>query len=140
MLARVKNDLGVISLNKILLDQIVHQAMEPYRGHVWLANYKGASSDALIKVGGYEAIAEKTYRMNGDRLYMRLFVMVSFGKSISGVCRSIIDSIVRDVTESLGVEIDDIEIIVTAVVSKKTARRHITFSYKAISAAGASAK
>jgi uncharacterized alkaline shock family protein YloU len=130
MLVREKNDLGVITVNSITLDQLIAHALEPYKGSVWLANYKGPSSETLIKVGGYEAIAERNFRMNGDRLYVRLYLLISFGKSIRSICREIIDQLASDIEQCLQIPLHDIEIVVTGVVSKKIAPRHIVYSYR----------
>ncbi len=135
MLAKDKNEYGFISINSILLDQIIHKALEPYRGKVWLADYKGPSSDTLFRLGGFDALAEKEVVNDEKGLYIKLYLVLSFGTSISTACRDIIFSIADAAESMLQVEVRDVAVQVTGVYSKKIAQRDISYSLRGIRAA-----
>ncbi|MBR0139559.1 MAG: Asp23/Gls24 family envelope stress response protein [Firmicutes bacterium] len=135
MLAKENNENGLISLNSILLEQIIHKALEPYKGKVWLANYKGSASDTLFKLGGFDALAEKEVVNDEKGLYVKLYLVLSFGTSIGSTCRDIIFSIDEAAGSMLQLKVWDVAVQVTGVYSKKIAQRDISYSLRGIRAA-----
>ena len=118
MLTQSNNSLGALTISRQIIDQIVEHAFESVEGKLWLANYKGAVSDVLVKIGGFDAIAEKKVEMHDDKLYIKLYVISRLGESIAENCGIVMQRIARDVTEMLELPLDNIEIAVTGTVSK----------------------
>ncbi|MBR2099498.1 MAG: Asp23/Gls24 family envelope stress response protein [Firmicutes bacterium] len=118
MLTQSNNSFGALTISRQIIDQIIEHAFESVEGNLWLANYKGAVSDVLVKIGGFDAIAEKKVEMRDDMLYVRLYVVSRLGESITENCGLVMERIARDVTEMLELPLGNIEIAVTGTVSK----------------------
>ena len=118
MLTQSNNSFGALTINRQIIDQIIEHAFESVEGNLWLANYKGAVSDVLVKIGGFDAIAEKKVEMRDGMLYVRLYVVSRLGESITENCGLVMERIARDVTEMLELPLGNIEIAVTGTVSK----------------------
>ena len=86
MLTQIKDNMGTLTVSRQIIDQIIEHAFEPLEGKLWLANYRGAVSDVLVKLGGFDAIAEKKVEMHGDKLFIRLYVVSRLGESITENC------------------------------------------------------
>ena len=118
MLTQSNNSFGALTISRQIIDQIIEHAFESGEGNLWLANYKGAVSDVLVKIGGFDAIAEKKVEMRDGMLYVRLYVVSRLGESITENCGLVMERIARDVTEMLELPLGNIEIAVTGTVSK----------------------
>ena len=118
MLTQIKDNMGTLTVSRQIIDQIIEHAFESVEGNLWLANYKGAVSDVLVKIGGFDAIAEKKVEMRDGMLYVRLYVVSRLGESITENCGLVMERIARDVTEMLELPLGNIEIAVTGTVSK----------------------
>ena len=118
MLTQSNNSFGALTISRQIIDQIIEHAFESVEGNLWLANYKGAVSDVLVKIGGFDAIAEKKVEMRDGMLYVRLYVVSRLGESITENCGLVMERIARDVTEMLELPLGNIEIAVTGTVSK----------------------
>jgi uncharacterized alkaline shock family protein YloU len=118
MLTQSNNSFGALTISRQIIDQIIEHAFESVEGNLWLANYKGAMSDVLVKIGGFDAIAEKKVEMRDGMLYVRLYVVSRLGESITENCGLVMERIARDVTEMLELPLGNIEIAVTGTVSK----------------------
>jgi uncharacterized alkaline shock family protein YloU len=118
MLTQSNNSFGALTISRQIIDQIIEHAFESVEGNLWLANYKGAVSDVLVKIGGFDAIAEKKVEMRDGMLYVRLYVVSRLGESITENCGIVMERIARDVTEMLELPLGNIEIAVTGTVSK----------------------
>lgn len=118
MLTQSNNSFGALTISRQIIDQIIEHAFESVEGNLWLANYKGAVSDVLVKIGGFDAIAEKKVEMRDGMLYVHLYVVSRLGESITENCGLVMERIARDVTEMLELPLGNIEIAVTGTVSK----------------------
>ena len=118
MLTQSNNSFGALTISRQIIDQIIEHAFESVEGNLWLANYKGAVSDVLVRIGGFDAIAEKKVEMRDGMLYVRLYVVSRLGESITENCGLVMECIARDVTEMLELPLGNIEIAVTGTVSK----------------------
>ena len=132
MLTQYHNTFGALTVSRQIIDQIIEHAFESVEGSLWLANYKGAVSDVLVKIGGFDAIAEKKVEMRGDKLFIRLYVVSRLGESITENCGIVMERIARDVTEMLEVPLDNIEILLTGTVSKNRniVKRDLTMDFR----------
>lgn len=132
MLTRIPNSMGVITYSRQIIDQIIDNAFESVRGRLWLANYRGAVSDMLVKLSGFDSIAEKRVEMREGGLYIKLFVVIRLGESMTGSCDKVMKDIADDVTGLLELPLDNIEVAVTGTVSKNNniARRDVLLNYR----------
>ncbi len=130
MFARELNSDGVITYNKLIVEQLIAQALAPYKKKVYLARYRGPSSDLSVKIGNFDALEEREIRMTPNGVYIRLCVMIRMGQSISQLCRDIIDRLAGDIEEQLQLPVDNIVIQVTGVLAKKPVARHLYMDYK----------
>ncbi len=134
MLTRVTNEKGVISFDEAVIDQIVQEAMRPYKGRAWLAHYKGASSDWMILLGNYESMAEKQVLMTERGIFVRLYLLIKIGTSISEVSKSLCRFIADVITYQLQLRLDNVEVVVTGMVSKNAVKRDIRYDYRSLTA------
>ena len=132
MLTQITNASGTLTISKQIIEQIIEHAFEPLEGKLWLANYRGAVSDVLVKLGGFDSIAEKKVEMHEDMLFIRLYVVSRLGESITENCMQVMHCIAKDVTELLEIPLDNIEVIVTGTVSKNNniAKRDLSLSFR----------
>lgn len=132
MLTQSNNSLGALTISRQIIDQIIEHAFESVEGRLWLANYKGAVSDVLVRIGGFDAIAEKKVEMRDDKLYVKLYVVCRLGESIAENCGIVMQRIARDVTEMLELLLENIEVAVTGTVSKNRniAKRDLTLTLR----------
>ena len=132
MLTQYHNSFGALTVSRQIIDQIVEHAFQSVEGKLWLANYKGGVSDVLVKIGGFDSIAEKKVEMREDKLFIRLYAVSRLGESITENCGTVMRRIAKDVTELLEVPLDNIEIVVTGTVSKNRniVRRDLTLDLR----------
>ncbi|MDD2295186.1 MAG: Asp23/Gls24 family envelope stress response protein [Eubacteriales bacterium] len=132
MLYREVNRIGAISINHSVLDEMIADAFLHCEGKAWLANYKGAVSDVTIRLRNFDALAEKVVKMTDKGVFVRLYVMLKFGSSIAEVTAGIMDRLAFSMMEYLELPIDNIEVIVTGMLSKNVAKRNIRTDYRTL--------
>lgn len=134
MLKRIQNERGAVSIDENIISDMIARGIRPYSGKVWIANYKGIQTDDLmIALGNIGAIAEKSISFDDrGRLFVRVYLVMRIGTSIKDVAGSIINSVVHGVTEQLRLELSDVEVIVTGMMSPRgrVVKRSITMSYR----------
>ena len=118
MLLQQETSLGTLTYSKQIIDQIIQKAFEQVKGKLWLANYRGGVSDVLIKLGGFESIAEKKVEVKDGALFITLYVVSRIGESIIENGEIVMRSIMRDVTQQLELPLTNIELFLTGSVSK----------------------
>ncbi len=133
MLKRIQNERGAVSIDENIISDMIARGIRPYRGKVWIANYKGIQTDdIMIALGNIGAMAEKKISLDEDgKVFVRVYLVIRIGTSIRDVAGSLIESILRGVTEQLKLELSDVEIIITGMMSPKgkVVKRHIVISY-----------
>ena len=132
MLYREVNKIGAISINRAIVDEMITDALAPYHDKVWLANYKGTVSDVKIRLGNFDSLAEKVVKMNEKGLFIRLYILLRFGSSINEITAGIMDNLAFSLIEYLELPIDNIEIIVTGMLSKNVVKRNIRMDYRTL--------
>ncbi len=132
MLTKDLNSDGVITYSRFLVEQLIQHALMPYKKKVYLAHYRGPSSDISVRLGNFDALAEKEIRMTPEGVYIRICVMVRIGQSISECCRGIITTLARDIEEQLQLPVDNIEIHVTGLLAKNPAKRDLYMDYRSM--------
>ena len=130
MAIRVKTEYGVVSYGNPLFYKTIDDALAPFKGEVFLANYRGAFMDALVEAKQFTWLAERHVSASSKGVFIKIFVMIKFGVSISKTTSAILNSIASELTSIYELPIDDIEIVVTGVISKKVAKRDIHIRYR----------
>ena len=133
MLKRIQNERGAVSIDENIISDMIALGIRPYRGKVWIANYKGIQTDDwMIALGNIGALAEKKISLDDDgKIFVRVYLVIRIGTSIRDAAGSIIDSVVRGVTSQLQLELSDVEVRVTGMMSPKgkVVKRNIVISY-----------
>jgi len=132
MFYREENQIGSIGINKNVIDEMITDAFRPYEGRVWLANYKGAVSDMMVRLGNFDSLAESLVELTEKGLFIRLYVMMRFGQSINEMTAAIMDHLAFSLTEYVELPINNIEIILTGMLSKNVAKRNIKMDYRTL--------
>ena len=110
MLTRITNEKGAISFDDQMVSDLLEIAVEGSDGKVWLT--KGASPDII---------------MHDKGVFVRADVTVAFGASIKSVLSSVMKRLKKDINDQLGLDVENIEMVVTAVAAKKEAKRFIVY-------------
>ena len=132
MLTRINNKQGLITYDKAVVEQIISEAFKPYKGSVWIANYKGPQNDIMLALGNYDALAEKEIHLGEHGVSVKVYLIIKIGSSISGICSDCALKIGNDIKNVLQLPLDNVELIVSAVVAKKASKRDIRFDYNSI--------
>jgi|GEM_PF-982654 len=134
MLKRIQNERGAVSIDENIISDMIARGIRPYRGKVWIANYKGIQTDDwMIALGNIGALAEKKISLDEeDRVFVRVYLVMRIGTSIKDVAASIIRSVRKGVEEQLKMELADVEVIITGMMSPrgKVVKRRIHVSMK----------
>ena len=131
MLYQKTNEYGVISVDNTFLNQLIKEALKPFEGRAWKANYKGRSQDFLIKLGNFDALSEQVIKESENGVYIRIYLIVRFGISLGAVSSAIIDSLADVLSNDLDAKIDDIEVVISGMImTKGIVKREIVYSYK----------
>jgi len=109
MITSIENQLGIISYDTSLMDQILNEALSNQKG-----NYK------LLK---------KDYFMEEEGLVVAIDVALKFGTSINNFSNEVITKIAERVDKNLDLTCKSIRLHINAVYSKKVARRDILIEY-----------
>ncbi len=132
MLYTEVNHIGAISIDQAVVEEMIDDAFRSCGDLAWLANYKGGVSDVMIRLRNYDALAEKVVKMTEKGLFIRLYIMLRFGSSIGEVTTRIMDRLAFSLMTYLELPIDNIEVIVTGMVSKNVAKRNIRTDYRTL--------
>jgi uncharacterized alkaline shock family protein YloU len=132
MLYREVNHIGAISIDHAVVDEMIADAFHACEDKAWLAHYKGSVSDVMIRLRNYDALAEKIVKMTDKGLFVRLYVMLRFGSSIGDVTAGIMDRLAHSLMTYLELPIDNIEVVVTGMLSRNVARRNIKMDYRTL--------
>ena len=134
MLKRIQNERGAVSIDENIISDMIARGIRNYSGNVWIANYKGIQTDDwMIALGNIGALAEKKISLEEDgSVFVRVYLVMRIGLSIKDVAGSIIESVRRGVEEQLCMELSDVEVIITGMMSPKgrVVKRYITVSLR----------
>lgn len=130
----IETKIGDIHFSSNIINRIAEKAVEGCGGKVMLHNYKGALKDVMpvmaSKMNLYDdsAASVEVTRVGEDGYMMKVYVLIKFGTSIKAVTSEIIDSIYENTEIILGKKPEKVVVVVTGVVSKNIAKRHIEVS------------
>ncbi len=122
----VETELGTIKVAKSVIGNIIMDVIDSFNGKVILSNSKGKIPNQLAqKIGTKEEFSEMDIELAENGLDIKLFVVLKFGTSIKATTGKMIDDIRVLVKENTAMDINEIAITVTGMMSKHIAPRHI---------------
>ncbi|MCB6994470.1 Asp23/Gls24 family envelope stress response protein [bacterium 210820-DFI.6.37] len=121
----VETDLGTITVNKAAIGKIIIEAARKFDGKVIISNHKGKVPGWVPKLGGMDEINHMEIELNENGLDIRVFVVLRFGTSITQVTNQMVDEIHNNIKNMTGMEPNSVAVVVTGVLSKHVAPRHI---------------
>ncbi len=121
----VETDLGKITVPKAVVGKIIAQTVEQFDGKVIISNNKGKVPGFVSKIGGMDDSSSMEISLTEQGLDIRVFVVLRFGTSITSVTNKLINQIHENIEEMTGVKPNSVAVVITGVISKKIAPRHI---------------
>lgn len=121
----VDTELGTITVNKAAIGKIVTEAVNQFDGKVLISNHKGKVNKLVPKIGGMEDINNMEIQLTDQGLDVRVFVVLRFGTSITQVTNKMVDDIHTNIKNMTGMEPNSVAVVVTGMISKHIAPRHI---------------
>lgn len=125
MLLTVETDLGNIVVSKAAVGKIITEAVDRFEGKVIISNNKGKVPGFVSKIGGMDDSNTMEINYTEQGLDIRVFVVLRFGTSITQVTNKLVNEIHENVKKMTGMEPSNVAVVVTGMISKKIAPRHI---------------
>lgn len=125
MLLTVETDLGNIVVSKAAVGKIITEAVDRFEGKVIISNNKGKVPGFVSKIGGMDDSNTMEINYTEQGLDIRVFVVLRFGTSITQVTNKLVNEIHENVKKMTGMEPSSVAVVVTGMISKKIAPRHI---------------
>ena len=128
----ITTETGEIRFSQNVIYTIVDRAVDSCEGKAELNNYKGKAKKRgkdKSKEKGKTPVDKSNIEVDykDGKLRITVYITVKFGNSIKEITESIMDKIYEDMQQILGRTPFTTKIIVTGIVSKDTARRHLEF-------------
>lgn len=129
----METKLGKIHFSQGIINKIALKAAESYDGKVLLHNYKGKYMDMMpgiaSKMNLYdESTGSVEFAQNEEGYTLKAHIVLKFGTSIKMVTEGMIDSIYENAEKILGEKPAKVTVVVTGILSKNIAKRHIEVS------------
>ena len=122
----VETDLGTIKVAKNVIGDIINDVIDSFDGKVILSNSKGKVYNQLpYKLSQKDVTDVIDVDLTDNGLNIELYVILKFGTSINLTTKKIIDDIRSSFMETIGMEINNMTVVVTGMMSKHIAPRHI---------------
>lgn len=125
----VESDLGTISFSKAVIGRMITEAVDSYNGKVIISNHRGKVPgkvpEFVSKIGGMDESSPMDITLTESGLDIKLFVVLRFGTSITQVTNYLVDEIYTKVKAMTGMEPNSVAVVVTGMISKNIAPRHI---------------
>ena len=117
-----ENEMGIISFNKSIINQLISESVKP-----WIETDKLRLSN------------EKEIETSDAGIYICLHISLAIGESMSEVINHMIDFLSDSIIESMECSIDDIVIVLDDMFTKNgnSVPRNIQYSYSESKASGA---
>lgn len=109
MLTQIENRHGIISYDTSLMEQIISEALAPYK-----------DSFKLIR---------KEAEMSMDGVRVRLNLQLKFGISIKEFSGYVLRSIGQRIENNLELPVKSIKLVISGIYSKKLIKRNIVLEY-----------
>lgn len=121
----VATDAGKITVPKSVIGNIVKYVIDSYKGKVILSDSKGRVNKLAYKLGTKEKADNIQVQKTPDGINIRAFVVLRFGTSIKETSHRLIGDIRATIKEATGIDTENISIVITGMISKNIAPRHI---------------
>lgn len=121
----VDTELGTITVAKSVIKDIILEVIDSFEGKVLLSNSKGKLPKFAYRIGTLEDSDHMEVELTEDGLEIRVFVVLRFGTSIKYTTNKIIGDLHSLIKERTGMRIANASVVVTGMLSKKIAPRHI---------------
>ena len=121
----VETEFGTITITKSVIGKIITDVIDEFEGKVIISNHKGKVPGLVSKIGGMDEISNMEINLTEQGLDIRIFVVLRFGTSITRVTSQLVDEIHRRVREMTAMEPNSVAVVVTGMISKHIAPRHI---------------
>lgn len=126
MLYRLETPDGTISIDKEVIGRIIAEAVGEFNGRVLISTHKGKPvSGFAAKIGMMDDVGSMEINLGADGLDIRFFILIRFGTSINRVTEQLIETIKKNTEEITGLEVNNIAVVVTGMISKQTVKRNI---------------
>lgn len=113
----IETKLGDIRFSQSIINKIAENAVAGCDGKAILQNYKGG-----INAPNVEFIEDE------EGFFLKIYIVMKFGASIKKTTSDIIDSVYENAEKILPAVPKNVTIIITGVLSKNIAKRHIEVS------------
>lgn len=129
----VETKLGQIHFSHNIINKIVMEAVESCEGKAQIHNYKGKYKnvvpDLASRINLYDDEAGSIELMETDEgIEIKVYIVLRFGASIRQTTASIIKYIYEYVEKIMGERPAKVTVVVTGILSRNIARRHIEVS------------
>lgn len=122
----VETELGTIKVAKSVIGNIIMDVIDSFEGKVILSNSRGKIPNQLAqKIGTKEEFSEIVIDLTENGLEIKLYVVLRFGTSIKATTGKMIDDIKSLVKENTAMNVNEIMVTITGMMSKHIAPRHI---------------
>lgn len=119
----INNKLGDIRFSRDVIVKIAEDSVEKTDGRAVLMNFKGKYKSLMP---GTDA-GPVTVHEDEDGAAIEIFIATRFGTSISDVSEVILSYVFNEVERVMCERPKLVRVVVTAVISKETAPRHLVF-------------
>lgn len=125
-LITVETELGTIKVAKSVIGNIVKDVIDSFDGKVIVSNSKGKFTNQLPKLGPKDEYSDIVIELTEEGLLnITIYVILKFGTSIKATTEKIITDIRALIKETIAMDVNEIDVTVTGMMSKHIAPRHI---------------
>ena len=122
----VETDLGTITVAKSVIGNIIKSVIDSFDGKVIISNSKGKITNQLPKLGPKEEYSDVEIELTEEGLLnINIYVILKFGTSIKATTERMIMDIRALIKETIAMDVNEIDVTVTGMMSKHIAPRHI---------------
>ncbi len=129
----VETKLGSVHFSHSIINKIVQEAVGSCDGKAQLYNYKGkvmnVVPDLASRINLYdEEVGSIEVTDTEESIAIKVYVILQFGASIRKTTAAIINYIYEYTEKIMGVRPEKVTVIVTGILSRNIAKRHIEVS------------
>lgn len=122
----VETELGTIKVAKSVIGNIIKDVIDSFDGKVIVSNSKGKITNQLPKLGPKEEYSDIAIELTEEGLLnISIYIILKFGTSIKYTTEKIIADIRTSIKETTAMDVNEITVTVTGMMSKHIAPRHI---------------
>jgi len=126
-LITVNTELGTITVAKSVIGNIIKDVIDSFEGKVIISNSKGKITNHLAyKLGTKDEYNDIDIILTEEGLLnIDIYIVLKFGTSIKSVTEKMISDIRESIKTAVAMEVNEITVTVTGMMSKHIAPRHI---------------